>query len=119
VHGTDELRAAEQAAQALFGRAELADLTEPALAAALAEAPHARLEAGADLPSVVDALVATGLADSRSAARRTVSEGGAYVNNVRVSEADSPLPEAALLHGRWLVIRKGKRSVAGAEVVRT
>jgi tyrosyl-tRNA synthetase len=118
VHGADELRSAEQAARALFGRADLGDLPEPVLAAALAEAPHARLETGADLPSTVDALVATGLAASRSAARRTVHEGGAYVNNVRVSDADAPLPSEALLHGRWLVLRKGKRSVAGAEVVR-
>ena len=118
VHGAEETRAAEQAAQALFGRAELADLPESVLAAALAEAPHARLEAGDELPTVVDAMVATGLVGSRSAARRTVAEGGAYVNNVRISDADSPLPDSALLHGRWLVIRKGKRSVAGAEVAR-
>jgi len=118
VHGADETRAAEHAAKALFGRAELADLPEPVLEAALAEAPHAMLEAGEELPSVVDALVATGLANSRSAARRTVGEGGAYVNNVRVTEPDSPLADSALLYGRWLVVRKGKRSVAGAEVVR-
>jgi tyrosyl-tRNA synthetase len=119
VHGPDELRAVEQAAQALFGRAELTDIDESALAAALAEAPHARLETGSELPSPVDAFEATGLATSRSAARRTVAEGGAYVNNVRISDPDSPLPESALLHGRWLVLRKGKRSVAGVEVVRT
>jgi tyrosyl-tRNA synthetase len=119
VHGRDELRAVEQAAQALFGRAELTDIDESALAAALAEAPHARLEAGSELPTPVDAFEATGLAASRSAARRTVAEGGAYVNNVRISDPDSPLPESALLHGRWLVLRKGKRSVAGVEVVRS
>jgi len=118
VHGAEETQAAEHAARALFGRAELAELPEPVLEAALAEAPHAKLEAGEELPSVVDALVATGLADSRSAARRTVGEGGAYVNNVRVTEPDGPLPDSALLYGRWLVVRKGKRSVAGAEVVR-
>ncbi|HKE71444.1 MAG TPA: tyrosine--tRNA ligase [Nocardioidaceae bacterium] len=118
VHGAEETQAAEHAARALFGRAELAELPEPVLEAALAEAPHATLKAGEELPSVVDALVATGLADSRSAARRTVGEGGAYVNNVRVTEPDGPLPDSALLYGRWLVVRKGKRSVAGAEVVR-
>jgi tyrosyl-tRNA synthetase len=118
VHGAEETRAAEQAAQALFGRAELIDLPEAVLEAALAEAPNAKLEAGEELPSVVDALVATGLVESRSAARRTVAEGGAYVNNVRVTDAEDPLPESALLHGRWIVVRKGKRSVAGAEVVR-
>jgi tyrosyl-tRNA synthetase len=117
VHGEAELAAAEQAAQALFGRAELASLPEQTLTAALAEAPHASLEAGESMPSVVDALVATGLAPSRGAARRTVDEGGAYVNNERISAGDEPLPREALLHGRWLVLRKGKRSVAGVEVV--
>ena len=77
----------------------------------LAEAPHARVESGDTLPSVVDALVATGLAASRSQARRTVEDGGAYVNNERVTAADDPLPADALLHGRFLVVRKGKRSV--------
>jgi tyrosyl-tRNA synthetase len=117
VHGADELAAAEQAAQALFGRADLSTLPEPTLAAALVGAPHARLPGGGSMPSVVDAFVATGLAASRGAARRTVDEGGAYVNNERVTVADEPLPADALLHGRWLVLRKGKRSVAGVEVV--
>ncbi len=60
--------------------------------------------------------MATGLAASRGQARRTVEEGGAYVNNERVTAADEPLPAEALLHGRWVVVRKGKRSVAGLEV---
>jgi tyrosyl-tRNA synthetase len=117
-HGEAELRAAEQAAKALFGRADLAEIDESVLAAALAETPHARLERGSELPTAVEALVATGLSPSRSAARRTVGEGGAYVNNARVSDADEPLPESTLLYGRWIVVRKGKRSVAGVEVVR-
>ena len=116
VHGDAELRHAEQAAQALFGRGDLAAVPEAALAAALAEAPHARVEKGLALPSVVDAFVATGLAASRSQARRAVQEGGAYVNNERVSAPDDPLPPAALLHGRFLVVRKGKRSVGVVDV---
>ncbi len=118
VHGDDELAAAEQAGQALFGRGDLAALPEPVLAAALEEVPHARVEAADTLPSVVDGLVTTGLAASRGQARRTVEEGGAYVNNERVTVADEPLSSGALLHGRWVVLRKGKRSVAGLEVVR-
>jgi tyrosyl-tRNA synthetase len=117
VHGEVELAAAEQAGQALFGRADLSTLPEATLAAALAEAPHARLPAAGSMPSVVDALVATGLAPSRGAARRTVDEGGAYVNNERVTAADEPLRSDMLLHGRWLVLRKGKRSVAGVELL--
>ena len=116
VHGDDELRAAEQAGQALFGRGDLAALPESVLTAALTEAPHADVERGDTLPSAVDALVATGLAASRGQARRTVEEGGAYVNNERVTAPDEPLPAEALLHGRWVVVRKGKRSVAGLEV---
>ena len=117
VHGEVELAAAEQAGQALFGRADLSTLPEATLAAALAEAPHARLPAAGSMPSVVDALVATGLAPSRGAARRTVDEGGAYVNNERVTAADEPLRSDMLLHGRWWVLRKGKRSVAGVELM--
>ncbi len=118
VHGEAELAAAEQAGQALFGRADLGSLTEPVLRSALAGTPCVRLEVGAVLPTVVDALVATGLADSRGQARRTVHEGGAYLNNERILEAEEPLPSAALLHGRWVVLRKGKRTVAGVEIVR-
>ena len=118
VHGEDEARTVEQAGQALFGQAELAALPEKTLTAALTEAPHAQVEAADGLPSVVDALVASGLAASRTDARRTVADGGAYVNNTRVTQADEPLASDLLLHGRWLVIRKGKRSVAGVEVTR-
>jgi len=118
VHGEDEARAVEQAGQALFGQAELDALPEATLTAALTEAPHARIEPADGLPSVVDALVASGLSVSRGEARRTVADGGAYVNNTRITTADEPLPAALLLHGRWLVVRKGKRSVAGLEVTR-
>ncbi|MDF2967209.1 MAG: tyrosine--tRNA ligase [Nocardioidaceae bacterium] len=117
VHGDAERLHAEQAAQALFGRGDLAALPEATLAAALAEAPHASVERGQGLPSVVDALVATGLAASRSQARRAVQEGGAYVNNERVTAPDDPLPPAALLHDRFLVVRKGKRSVGVVDVL--
>ena len=118
VHGSAEARAAADAGSALFGRGELSVLTPTVLAAALAEAPHARIEAGQALPSAVEVLVATGLASSRGQARRTVDDGGAYINNERVLVADEPLPAGQLLHGRWLVVRKGKRSVGGVEIVR-
>jgi tyrosyl-tRNA synthetase len=118
VHGQHELAQAEEAGRALFGRGDLAGLPEATLVAALAEAPHAQVEAAGTLPSVVDALVATGLAPSRSQARRIVEDGGAYVNNERVTAAEDPVPGGALLHGRFLVVRKGKRSVGVVEVVR-
>ena len=114
VHGEEETARVEAASRALFGQGELAGLDEATLTAALKEAPTARV--GAPLPAVADLLVATGLDGSRSAARRTISEGGAYVNNARIADPDAvPAPED-LLHGRWLVLRKGKRNVAGVEL---
>ena len=110
VHGSEETAAAELAAQAFFGRGDLADLPEPTLAAALREAGAVDLH---EPPTVVDALVACGLADSRSAARRAVADGGAYVNNERVGDPDTVIAGPMLLHGRWAVLRKGKRSVSG------
>ena len=118
VHGEDEARAAEAAASALFGRGDLDALPLSTLAAALSEAPHAQISRGASLPSAVDALVHTGLVASRSEARRAVQDGGAYVNNVRVSDADAALSQDALLHGEWLVLRRGKRHVAGLQLLR-
>ena len=115
VHGADATRAVEQAAQALFGRGELADLDERTLAGALQETEVAEL--GADDPrTIVDLLVASGLVDSKGAARRTVKEGGAYVNNQRISDAEWQPDEPDLLHGSWLVLRKGKKNFAGARL---
>ena len=112
VHGDDEVRGAELASTALFGRGELADLPEATLAAALREAGAVELDR-ADAPTLTDAFVAAGLVESRSAVRRAVSEGGAYVNNVRADDPELPLAEAPLLHGGWLVLRKGKRGISG------
>ena len=114
VHGAQETAGVEAASRALFGQGELTALEPATLAAALHETPHARV--GSPLPPVAELLVATGLDASRSAARRTISEGGAYVNNVRVSDPDAVADPADLLHGRWLVLRKGKRNVAGVEL---
>jgi tyrosyl-tRNA synthetase len=115
VHGEAETAAAELASRALFGRGELGDLPEATLAAALREAGAVELSAS-DAPTIVDALVASGLVDSRSAARRAVQEGGAYVNNERVSDPDLALTGDALLYNTWAVIRKGKRSISGVSV---
>jgi tyrosyl-tRNA synthetase len=115
VHGEAETAAAELASRALFGRGELGDLPEATLAAALREAGAVELSAS-DHPTIVDALVASALVDSRSAARRAVQEGGAYVNNERVSDPDLPLTGDTLLYNTWAVIRKGKRSISGVSV---
>jgi tyrosyl-tRNA synthetase len=113
VHGADETARVEAASRALFGQGELRDLDPGTLAAALAETPCAQVRR--PLPSVTDLLVATGLDASKSAARRTVADGGAYVNNVRVADAEAAVSDSELLHGRWLVVRKGRRSLAGVD----
>ena len=115
VHGKDATRAVELAAQALFGRAELTELDEKTLAGALSETTIA--EIGADDPrTIVDLLVATGLVDSKKAARRAVNEGGAYVNNQRITSDEWQPTNENLLHGRWLVLRRGKKNFAGVRV---
>ena len=115
VHGKDATRAVELAAQALFGRAELTELDEGTLAGALSETTIA--EIGADDPrTIVDLLVATGLVDSKKAARRAVNEGGAYVNNQRITSDEWQPTNENLLHGRWLVLRRGKKNFAGVRV---
>ncbi|MEU4118898.1 tyrosine--tRNA ligase [Kitasatospora sp. NPDC028055] len=114
VHGAEQYERAVAASKALFGQGDLADLEAPTLAAALAEVPKAEVT---ELQPIVDLLVAVGLAPSRSAARRTVKEGGAYLNNVKVTDEEAVPTEADLLHGRWLVLRRGKRNLAAAELV--
>ncbi|MBO3087394.1 tyrosine--tRNA ligase [Cellulomonas dongxiuzhuiae] len=109
VHGTAAADAVVAASQALFGRGSLADLDADTLAAAVAELPTAPGRAG-DL--VVDLLAATGVVASKAAARRAVAEGGASVNNVRVAGDDAVLSVDDLLHGRWAVLRRGKRTLA-------
>jgi len=116
-HGPEETRRVQAAAAALFGSGELRSLDERTLRAALTEAGCRCIQAGKTMPAVVDLLVATELAPSRSAARRTIVEGGAYLNNERVAESDAVVEPRQLLHGRFAVLRKGKRTVAGVELL--
>ncbi len=116
VHGETATGAVELASRALFGRGELAGLDESTLAAALRETSVAELATGVP-DGIGDLLVATGLSKSKGDARRTLSEGGVYVNNVRVEGDDWAPTPADFLHGKWLVLRRGKRNVAGVERV--
>jgi tyrosyl-tRNA synthetase len=116
VHGEAATRQASAAADALFGQGELAELAIETLETAMAEVPTAEARVG-DGPNVVDLLVQVGLADSKGAARRTVSEGGAYVNNMRVPDAAWQPRAGDALHGKWLVLRRGKRTVAGVRLL--
>jgi tyrosyl-tRNA synthetase len=115
VHGETERDQAVAAAQALFGRGSLADLTPSVLGAALAEAGLVRVST--PVPPVVALLKESGLVASLNEARRTITEGGAYINNVRVTDVEATVDASTLVHGRWLVLRRGRRNIAGVEVV--
>jgi len=113
VHGAEETAQAKAAAAALFGGGDLHDLSATTLSAALREAGTTSVTT---LLPVVDLLVETGLVKSRGEARRTISEGGAYLNNVRVDDPEAAPAPSDLIGGSWLVLRKGKKHFAGVEV---
>ena len=112
VHGAEETEHAKAAAAALFGSGDLRELPPATLASALREAGSTPASKGT---SVVDLLVETGLAKSKGDARRTITEGGAYVNNERVTDVDHVPGDDDLLGGSWLVLRRGKKHFAGVE----
>ncbi|GAB3030006.1 tyrosine--tRNA ligase [Nocardioides flavus (ex Wang et al. 2016)] len=117
VHGADEVEHAKAAAAALFGGGDLASIKPETLASALREAGGTTLPAGAELPGILDLLVSAGLAKSKGEARRTVTEGGAYLNNERVEDPDLHPGTSDLVAGSWLVLRRGKKRFAGVQVV--
>ena len=116
VHGADETTRIEAASAALFGGGDLQALDPVTLDAALRETGGAELAASEPLPTVVDLLVSSGLSPSRGAARRTVAEGGAYLNNERVSDPEQRPTGGDLLGDGWLVLRRGKKSFAGVRL---
>lgn len=116
VHGADEVEHAKAAAAALFGGGDLTSIPPATLASALREAGGTTVPAAA-LPGILDLLVASGLAKSKGEARRTVAEGGAYLNNVRVEDPELQPTASDLVGGSWLVLRRGKKKFAGVEVV--
>jgi tyrosyl-tRNA synthetase len=139
VHGPEDCARAVAASQALFGQGDLRALDERTLAAALAEVPSAvisaaRPAAGEDgpggdgsggdgagqggLPKVADLMATAGITESKSAARRAIAGGGAYLNNVKVTDPDAVPQLSDLLRGRYLVLRHGKRTVGGIEIAR-
>jgi tyrosyl-tRNA synthetase len=118
VHGAEECRRAIAASQALFGRSDLADVDERTLAAAVAEVPSARIFATGELPTVVDLMAEAKIVPSKSAARRAIAAGGAYLNNRKVTSEDAAPGLGDLLHERFLILRVGKRTVGAIEVVR-
>lgn len=109
VHGADALAAVQAASEALFGKGDLRALDARTLADATAELPGSVVAEGA---SLVDALVATGLVDSRSAARRVLGEGGVSVNNTRVTDIETPLRSEDFLHGAVAILKRGRKNLA-------
>ena len=117
VHGEVECQQVEFAAKALFGQAELGELGERTLESALAQLPRTTIKAGESIPTWVDLLAAAGVVESKSAARRVVKDGGAYINNVKVSTEDFAPQAGDFLFNRFIVLRKGKRDLAAVEMV--
>jgi tyrosyl-tRNA synthetase len=111
VHGAEATAAVKAASEALFGKGDLTSLDARTLADATAELPGGSVSVG---DSVVDALVATGLVEGRKAARRVIGEGGASVNNVKVTDEDAVLVESDFLHGQVALLRRGRKSLAAA-----
>ncbi len=111
VHGAAATAAVQAASEAIFGKGDLGALDAATWRDAAAELPRGEVAVGA---TVVDALVATGLVESRNAARRVLAEGGVSVNNVKVSDPETVLEEAAFLHGYAALLRRGRKAQAAA-----
>ena len=118
VHGQDEQERVQAASQALFGQGDLRALDATTLAAAVVEVPHADVTVSAELPTVADLMAAAGIVASKSAARRAIVEGGAYLNNEKVTSEDAAPATDDLLHGEFLILRRGKRTVGAVRLHR-
>jgi tyrosyl-tRNA synthetase len=114
VHGADATASVQAASEALFGKGDLGGLDAETLGDATSELPGAQVPVGT---SVVDALVAVGLVDSRNSARRAIGEGGASLNNVKLTDPERVLGEEDFLHGTVAVIKRGRRNLAAARRV--
>ena len=120
MHGVSEAAVAEAAGRALFGQGDLTSLPANTLSAALLETPNGQVAAAeiidGRLPSFDELLVRCGLVTSKAQARRTIAEGGAYLNNERVTSETFQPEITQLLQGEWLVLRRGKKSVGGIRI---
>ena len=117
IHGAEACDSVEAAARALFGQGDIQSIDLKTLGGALAELPRTEIKDKNAIPTWVDLIVATGVVESKSAARRIIKEGGAYLNNQKVTAEDFAPTSGDLIGGRFLVLRKGKRDLAAVEVV--
>ncbi len=118
VHGKKQRVAAEKAGAAIFGRGELGDLDEATLAAVYNEVGGVEVQVSQDDPLVIDVLAAAGVVKSKGEARRAINEGGAYVNNEKVTDVNARISSDNLLAGGYILVRRGKKTVGGAKIVR-
>ena len=116
VHSKEQCEQVILASQALFGQGELKDIDKNILVAALSEAGLTKIKLTTEMPNILDILQQTNLCESKSAAKRTVEEGGAYINNVRISDLNWTPTKSDLIHGSLLVVRRGKKVMAGVEI---
>ncbi len=116
VHGSATMERVRAASLALFGRGSLADLDPGTVADAVSELPSAPVRPGED--SVLDLMAATGLVAGTGAARRTIAEGGAYLNNAKVTDPTRVIDTDDLIAGRWALLRRGRRTLAVADAGR-
>ncbi len=116
IHGEETTVRVEEAARALFGQGDLTTLDEATLASALSELPRVTISSTDEIPTWVDLLAAAGVVDSKSAARRIVKEGGAYLNNEKIAGEDFRLEKSHFLCGKYALLRKGKRDLAAVEL---
>ncbi|WP_434084372.1 tyrosine--tRNA ligase [Micrococcus porci] len=117
-HGEEAARTVIDASAAVFGGGDLSEVDVDVLSAVLAELPQADAAqwGAAGKPTAVELLVSTGLVSSNSEARRTIKEGGASVNNVKVADAEQVFGADEALAGRYLLVRRGKKNMAAADL---
>jgi tyrosyl-tRNA synthetase len=117
IHGKSACDMAEAAAKALFGQGDISELDLATLDSALSQLPRVEIGKNQEIPAWVDLLAACGVVDSKSAARRIVKEGGAYLNNEKVVSEDFTPQKSDFLHGKYLLLRKGKRDLAAVVLI--
>ena len=117
VHGAEETGRAIAASRALFGQGSLTDLDERTIAAVAAEVRAAQVPRNGGLPPVANMMAAAGVSPTVSAARRAIAGGGAYLNNKKVTDEKAVPGAEDLLYGRYLILRRGKRTVGAVEII--
>ncbi|MGO1184140.1 MAG: tyrosine--tRNA ligase [Micrococcaceae bacterium] len=113
VHGEEQTQKVIDASAAIFGGGDLDGIDEPTLTSVAAELTHIDLRAEGE-PNIIELLVQTQLVTSNSEARRTVKDGGAYVNNIKITDETQVFGSGNALHGRHLLVRRGKKNMAMA-----